>query len=439
MAPPPPPPAQQPKEVRKSLCTINKEAGGNNKDGNDGNDRDKIVGKGGQVDDDNDEESYHDNGEDSESDSEHSEVVVDADHDLDDEDSVSSGHQRENETQRRDGDRREVLTSTDHTARMIQLISVVGTPTAVDSSLLNLDELIHLRGMLRSESPKFQQRFVTQQVDTFVKATLFRKVKVINSNTSFQRAMKLVMDHEDVPPQHCLNFQRIYDTLLNEALNSKRGACEQWGGKIARKTIAEFEKAGDDFFTMDEVLKLRRASTDHKWKAFLWFFGTVLECVSGKSRWGGKKSLDLVSKAKDKDGSGRNHVVTKSDEACPWLIFENYIDNWKLQLQGPFPVNDANNANDANHANHANNANGANDGKQKGLNPDGIIRFNELKQLVAEGRVYPHAETIEKELLEFCKQKFGKKKGEGRGGDAQGNNAAASEVMDSLLVEAAWD
>jgi hypothetical protein len=42
-------------------------------------------------------------------------------------------------------------------------------------------------------------------------------------------------------------------------------------------------------------------------------------------------------------------------------------------------------------------------------------------------------------LLEFCKQKFGKKKGGGHGGDIQGNNTAASELMDSLLVEAAWD
>jgi hypothetical protein len=29
---------------------------------------------------------------------------------------------------------------------------------------------------------------------------------------------------------------------------------------------------------------------------------------------------------KDQDGSGRNHVVTKSDEAFALLIFENYID-----------------------------------------------------------------------------------------------------------------
>jgi hypothetical protein len=39
---------------------------------------------------------------------------------------------------------------------------------------------------------------------------------------------------------------------------------------------------------------------------------------------------------------------------------------------------------------------------------------------------------MEKELLEFCKQKFGKKKGGGLAGDTQGSIAAASEVMDSL-------
>jgi hypothetical protein len=159
--------------------------------------------------------------------------------------------------------------------------------------------------------------------------------------------MKLVMDHKDVPPQHRLNFQRIYNTVLNEALNSKRSACKQLGGKIARKTITKFEKAGEDFITMDKGSKLRKASTDCKRKAFIWSFGTFLECVSGNSRWGGKKSLKLVSKANDQDGSCQNHVVTKSDKTFALLIFENYIEKWILQLQEHVPVNDANDANDA--------------------------------------------------------------------------------------------
>ena len=70
-------------------------------------------------------------------------------------------------------------------------------------------------------------------------------------------------------------------------------------------------------------------------------------------------SLKLASKAKDQDGSGQNRVVTKSNKACALLIFENYIDEWKLQLQEPVPVNDAN------HADGTNDANDANDGRPK--------------------------------------------------------------------------
>ena len=82
--------------------------------------------------------------------------------------------------------------------------------------------------------------------------------------------------------------------------------------------MAEFEKLGEEFFTMDEVSTLRRANTDREQKAFFWFFGKYVECVSGKRLWGGKKVLELVSKVKDNDG-GRNNanaIVTKSDEAA---------------------------------------------------------------------------------------------------------------------------
>jgi hypothetical protein len=83
-------------------------------------------------------------------------------------------------------------------------------------------------------------------------------------------------------------------------LNSK-SACEQSGGKIARKTIiTKFEKAGDGFLTMDEVSKLGRASTDHKQKAFFWFFGKFLECVSGKAAGEERSPLSWFQKRKIK-------------------------------------------------------------------------------------------------------------------------------------------
>ena len=81
--------------------------------------------------------------------------MVDPDHDLDDDDdSVTSGQQRENETQRRDGYRWEVSTSTGHTACAVQPIVVVRTPNTLASSLLEPDEMIQICGMVRLESLK---------------------------------------------------------------------------------------------------------------------------------------------------------------------------------------------------------------------------------------------------------------------------------------------
>jgi hypothetical protein len=60
---------------------------------------------------------------------------------------------------------------------------------------------------------------------------------------------------------------------------------------------------------------------------------------------------------------------------------------------------------------------------------------------VEEGRACPQAETMEKELLKFCRSQS--KGGRHRGGDTQqgeqGNNTAGSEAMDATFVEAAWD
>ena len=53
----------------------------------------------------------------------------------------------------------------------------------------------------------------------------------------------------------------------------------------------------------------------------------------------------------------------------------------------------------------------------------------------------PQAETMEKELLVFCRSQS--KGGRHHGGDTQqgeqGNNTVGSEVMESTFVETRWD
>ncbi len=160
------------------------------------------------MDDDDADDSYDDEGKDgAASPSESGDEIPNADVEEavvdNDQDSVTSSQQRfEADVHGRDGDRREVSTSTGHTASAVQPIAVVRTPNALASFLLEPDGMIHIRGMLRLESLKNQQKFVTQRVTTFVKSELFQRIKFINSDASFQKALTLVMDHDDVSPRH---------------------------------------------------------------------------------------------------------------------------------------------------------------------------------------------------------------------------------------------
>ncbi len=146
----------------------------------------------------------------------------------------------------------------------------------------------------------------------------------------FQLAFRLVIDFENVPPHMHLRFQMLYESAFNDALNTKRSSCEQAGKKIARKALAEFRERGEQFYTIDEFCKLRRATTEREQRAFFWFFDKFLECVCGAKYWRKAKVLMSVSDAVDEDG--RRKLVTKSDEAFDLLLIDNYIDKWSTTL-----------------------------------------------------------------------------------------------------------
>ena len=192
----------------------------------------------------------------------------------------------------------------------------------------HLDGIVQVRGMSKTESMRNRQKHVADRVRAFVKASVFRRIKFINSDIMFQKAFKLVIDQEAVPPHQRGQFQMLYESVFNESLNTKRSSCEQAGGKIVRESIAIFKDQGEEeFFTIDELCKLRRATTERERKAFFWFFGTYLECVCGRRSWGKQKQYELVSKATEEGGRGK--LVTKSDEAFALLLFDNYIEKWK--------------------------------------------------------------------------------------------------------------
>ena len=270
-----------------------------------------------------------------------------------------------------------VSTSTSHTASVVQPIPVVRTPTA--AGLITSGY-----GWPASHPWNVEVRVI--EMSTEVRDSTTQHIcqsGIIPQDQVHQQQYKSPKGDEvgDVSrgyaAQHRLNFQRIYESAFNEALNTKRSACEQSAGKIVQKTMAEFEKSGEEFFTIDEVSTLRRANTGREQKAFFWFFGEYVECVSGKRLWGRKKVLELVSKVKDYDGGRNNAMVTKSDQAFALLIFENYKHKWKLQREKA-PVH-ASNAGTTPRMKGKYTGQSSGHCEYGGWSTDGIKRFNKLR------------------------------------------------------------
>ena len=80
------------------------------------------------------------------------------------------------------------------------------------------------------------------------KTDIFRRIKFINSDAMFQKAIALVMDHENVPQNRRGQYQSIYESTFNDALNTKRSSCEQSGGRIVRESLAVFKASRNGIF-----------------------------------------------------------------------------------------------------------------------------------------------------------------------------------------------
>ena len=361
--------------------------------------------------------------------------------DHDDQDSVSNSSNRSNAN---GFDRNEMAQTNigaiaaSPPASDLRPIMVSGVQTTGQSLMPEIDQIMHVRGLSRSQSLKNQQKHVAERVRAYVKSVIFRKIKFVNSDAMFQKAIKLVMDHEDVPEHQRVRFQMLYDSVFNEALNTKRSSCEQSGGKIFRETMKTFEESGEEFFTIEELTKLRRATTDRERRAFFWFFGTFLECVCGRRSWGKQKNHDLISQATEK--GGRSKVVTKSDEAFALLLFENYIEKWKAPPENP-DDRELNAQGKRKQPRQRGKYTGIKSGhcKYGGWSHAGMARFNELYKLVEADRASDVAEAMEKELLAFCRRRMGlEHQRESNQGD-QGHNTVVPSGIDVSVVEAAWD
>ncbi|KAI2509866.1 hypothetical protein MHU86_4577 [Fragilaria crotonensis] len=230
----------------------------------------------------------------------------------------------------------------------------------------------------------------------------------------FQKAITLVMDHENVPQNWRGQYQSIYVSTFNDALNTKRSSCEQLGGRIVRESLTIFKESGKDFFIIDELCTLQRSETEREKEAFFWFYGTFLECVCGKRNWGRQKQHQRISEATDKRSQAK--TVTISDEAFALLmIFENYIDKWIStsadDMQDAGLVGEADVPGEPGRRKQPTRLRGKFTSKKSGhckyggWSHEGMARCNELYKLVREDRVCQKAAAMEGELLAFSQGK----------------------------------
>jgi hypothetical protein len=311
------------------------------------------------------------------------------------------------------------------------------------------------RGMSNAVSIVKREKHVATRIMQFVKSEVFRRIKFVNSAEMFQKAFVKVIEFEKVPPHNHLLFQLTYESCFNKALNTKRSSCEQAGGMLARKAIADLKKRGEDFFTIEEFCKLRRATTERERRAFFWFFDSFLECVCGARAWRNAKKTMMASVARDEHNG---IIVTKSDEAFALLLIDNYLEKWKKMLEAEEQSADAEPVDNMNMTGEEAQA----DRRQRkkvttklpgkytekksghckygGWSRAGMARFNELYSLVNDDRASAQSEQMERELLAFCRSQAGMSdelRDAQQEGGIGGNNAL--ETAEAMPVEATWD
>lgn len=201
-------------------------------------------------------------------------------------------------------------------------------------------ELARARGK-RKHHPDRKQH-VTDRIQMYVKAHIFRKVKFVQNDKMLMDVMVAVEKTEKFRDQRSREaFKSVYKGVVMEAINVRRSACDQAGYKIVCQYLSSHvfdDGCGNEtlipddlqFFSLDTICKLRRATTADEVNAFKWFFGEFVECVSGKRVWSRHKYHDLISEAVNRDTGVQ--IVTVSDEAFALLLLDNYIEKWKVKF-----------------------------------------------------------------------------------------------------------
>ena len=142
--------------------------------------------------------------------------------------------------------------------------------------------------------------------------------------------------------------------------------------------------------------------------AFRWFAFRFLECVAGVNAWKKQKTKVTVSAF---DPNTKCPYVSVSDEAFALLLLENYLVKWKYRWQC--------HQDNKQYQRQPGRYTSSNAGHVEfgGWTNKGIMRFNELVQIVKTDRNGQHAPKLEQKLLQELKD------------SSDGNRASRLEIQ----------
>lgn len=158
---------------------------------------------------------------------------------------------------------------------------------------------------------------------------------------------------------------------------------------MAAEEFSRLKKNGkgpDDFPSLTSFAALRKNED-----TFTWFAFKFLECVAGVNAWKRRKMKVTVSAF---DPTTKCPYVSISDEAFALLLLDNYLVKWKYRWQCE--------QDNKQYKRQPGRYTSSNAGHVEfgGWTNEGIMRFNELVEIVRTDREGQHAPNVEQKLLQ---------------------------------------
>ena len=245
-----------------------------------------------------------------------------------------------------------------------------------------------------------------EKIETQLKGFLFSKCKFVSNELQEANLGKLMWKYGEIPEEHRKDkdlFIATYSTHMKKAIFDRRSYIQT----EYRKIYFKCKKKGEHFPTVEELTKCvgRDIETDEDYKIFMYYCEEFLGKMVGASEWSVKTRCFTTISGAIRQNTNDIPLISPSDEAFAVLVVDNCMDRWDNEdKDGGARTVDAPKAKKT----VANGKYTATDGGQSkygGWSPEGLKKFNELKNMNEEARKHPRCKVVEGRCLKLLREK----------------------------------